>query len=416
MSDTVIAIERLGKRYRLTTSPSYALLRDAIVAGARALFGQRSAQPEIFWALREVSFSVARGEVVGIIGANGAGKSTLLKILARITPPTEGRAALRGRVGCLLEVGAGFHHELTGRENVFLSGAILGMSRAEIARKFDEIVAFAEVERFLDVPVKRYSSGMFIRLAFAVAAHLDTDVLLMDEAFSTGDAFFTERCLRRVRSAAEEGKTIILVSHNLRTIQQLCTRTLWLNRGAVAGDGATADILDMYLQSSPLMSSLKNDGTALAENEDFALLACVTEQGNTIKSSVENGAPTNLRFTYRIKRALKGFRLGFDLCASDNTVIFRSHHDANADHIAVTPPGTYQSTAILPANLLAPRHYFIVIRATIHNERYLIPEGALRFALSVRDTAATDRAYIGDPVAGLIVPMLTWTTTVDQRS
>src|SRR5262249_22137041 len=210
----------------------------------------RSAAPrcddsaESFWALRGVSFSVADGEVVGVVGRNGAGKSTLLKLLSRITAPTEGRIRLRGRVASLLEVGTGFHPELTGRENVFLNGAILGMTRAEITRKFDEIVAFAEVERFLDTPVKRYSSGMYVRLAFAVAAHLDPEILLVDEVLAVGDAAFQRKCLGRMSDVARGGRTVLFVSHNLGAVRSLCSRSLYLRSGSLAMDGPTNATLD----------------------------------------------------------------------------------------------------------------------------------------------------------------------------
>ncbi|MCX7886321.1 MAG: ABC transporter ATP-binding protein, partial [Verrucomicrobiae bacterium] len=229
MSDVVIRVERLGKKYRLRHQQPqrYTTLRDVLGERARRLFNpavSRLAQgAEDFWALREVSFDVKRGEVVGIIGRNGAGKSTMLKILSRITEPTEGWVGINGRVGSLLEVGTGFHPELTGRENIFLNGVILGMRRAEIRRKFDEIVAFAEIEKFLDTPVKRYSTGMYVRLAFAVAAHLEPEILLVDEVLAVGDAEFQKKCLGKMESVSrEEGRTVLFVSHNMAVIQSLC--------------------------------------------------------------------------------------------------------------------------------------------------------------------------------------------------
>jgi lipopolysaccharide transport system ATP-binding protein len=237
-----IQAEGLGKRYRLG-GPRHNTLRDAFAAA----FQRRSASRESFWALRDVSFAVRPGEVVGIVGANGAGKSTLLKILARITEPTTGRAEIHGRVGSLLEVGTGFHSELTGRENVFLSGAILGMRRAEIARKFDEIVAFAEVERFIDTPVKHYSSGMGLRLAFAVAAHLEPEILIVDEVLAVGDARFQKKCLGKMHDVSRESRTVLFVSHNMNAVQRLCGRCLLLRAGRLAAAGPTAEVVALYL-------------------------------------------------------------------------------------------------------------------------------------------------------------------------
>jgi lipopolysaccharide transport system ATP-binding protein len=259
MSEPVLKVERLGKRYQLRhrhDDAPYATLRDTI-AGAMAAplrwaRGKRLPPATIddFWALRDVSFDVAPGDVVGIIGRNGAGKSTLLKILSRITEPTTGRVTLGGRVASLLEVGTGFHPELSGRENIFLNAAILGMSRVETARKFDEIVAFAEVERFLDTPVKRYSSGMYVRLAFAVAAHLEPDILVVDEVLAVGDAEFQKRCLGKMHEVSRGGRTVLFVSHNMAAIQALCSRGIWLDRGSVAADGTAADGIRRYLASS----------------------------------------------------------------------------------------------------------------------------------------------------------------------
>src|SRR5687767_12722649 len=241
---TMVSIEGVGKRYRLQhhhESLPYHTLRDSIAAAAAAPFkwmnGSRppAVTTDDFWALRDVSFDVGSGEVLGIIGRNGAGKSTLLKILSRITEPTEGRVTLNGRVASLLEVGTGFHPELTGRENIFLNGAILGMGRAEIIRRFDEIVAFAEVEKFLDTPVKRYSSGMYMRLAFAVAAHLEPEILIVDEVLAVGDAQFQKKCLGRMKEVATGGRTVLFVSHNMNAVENLCTTALYLQNGLVKG-------------------------------------------------------------------------------------------------------------------------------------------------------------------------------------
>jgi lipopolysaccharide transport system ATP-binding protein len=259
MGDTIITVSHLGKKYRLqhqAEKQRYTALRDVLANKVKGLFGNRKSEigsgksAEDFWALKDVSFEVKRGEVVGIIGRNGAGKSTLLKILSRITEPTTGRVHLKGRVASLLEVGTGFHPELTGRENVFLNGAILGMSRAEIRRKFDEIVAFAEVEKFLDTPVKRYSSGMYVRLAFAVAAHLEPEILIVDEVLAVGDAEFQKKCLGKMQDVAKGGRTVLFVSHNMAAVQALCGSAIYLKSGTVKSSGEVESIVNQYLVNS----------------------------------------------------------------------------------------------------------------------------------------------------------------------
>jgi lipopolysaccharide transport system ATP-binding protein len=248
MSDVAIQVQGLGKRYTIGGERKpYRTLRESLTGAfrRRPAIAERS-----FWALRDVSFTINRGEVVGIIGRNGAGKSTLLKVLSRITEPTEGGADIDGRVGSLLEVGTGFHPELTGRENVYLNGAILGMRRAEISRKFDEIVAFAETEQFLDTPVKFYSSGMYTRLAFAVAAHLDPEIRIVDEVLAVGDAAFQRKCLGKMRDVSASGRTVLFVSHTMSAVQQLCGRVMLLRGGTVAADGPPADVIDRYLSDA----------------------------------------------------------------------------------------------------------------------------------------------------------------------
>src|SRR5512135_829157 len=253
MTDIAIRVEDLGKRYRIGTAPErYKTLRDTIVAGVNAPIQRlrrgtaltaTSKDTSTIWALRNVSFDVIQGKVLGIVGRNGAGKSTLLKILSRVTEPTEGSAEIHGRVGSLLEVGTGFHPELTGRENIYLNGAILGMKRLEIERKFDEIVSFSEVEQFIDTPVKRYSSGMYLRLAFAVAAHLEPEILVVDEVLAVGDAEFQKKCLGKMSDVANEGRTVLFVSHNMVAVQSLCSRVLWMQGGHIVGDGPSDQLV-----------------------------------------------------------------------------------------------------------------------------------------------------------------------------
>jgi lipopolysaccharide transport system ATP-binding protein len=255
MSDTVIQVENLGKKYVLgRKQESYTSLRDVLANGAKTIlnpFQKQKSQiqnsQDEFWALKDLSFEIKQGERVGIVGRNGAGKSTLLKVLSRITEPTKGRINIKGRVASLLEVGTGFHPELTGRENIYLNGAILGMSKEEIQRKFDEIVAFAEIEKFLDTPVKRYSSGMYVRLAFAVAAHLEPEILIVDEVLAVGDAQFQKKCLGKMEDVGKEGRTVLFVSHNMATVTTLCQRSIWLIGGQVHMDGDAEHITSKFL-------------------------------------------------------------------------------------------------------------------------------------------------------------------------
>jgi lipopolysaccharide transport system ATP-binding protein len=271
MSQPIIEIQGVGKRYRIgATKEPYLSLRDEVAKWFSPAARRARAAEEEFWALRDVTFSVEPGEAVGIIGRNGAGKSTLLKILSQITPPTEGKITMRGRVGSLLEVGTGFHPELTGRENIYMNGAILGMSRREIARKFDEIVAFAEMEKFLDTPVKRYSSGMYVRLAFAVAAHLEPEILVIDEVLAVGDAEFQKKCLGKMDEVAKQGRTVLFVSHNMAAIRGLCGQGLLLKDGRLLKKDTVSTIVQEYLSttvpSSPDYKTLnyRHRGTAVA--------------------------------------------------------------------------------------------------------------------------------------------------------
>lgn len=294
MSDVVIQCDGLGKRYRIRHQQAerYKALRDVLTVGARNLLRPgRASRPEIedFWALEDVSFEVRRGEVLGIIGRNGAGKSTLLKILSRITEPTRGRVVMEGRVASLLEVGTGFHPELTGRENIYLNGAILGMSRAEIKARFDEIVAFAEVERFLDTPVKRYSSGMYVRLAFAVAAHLEPEILIIDEVLAVGDAEFQRKCLGKMQDVSSDGRTVLFVSHQMASVQKLCSRGLLLASGRVQESGPIAGVVQRYLSESSRLASISLDSRVDRQGTGalrFRNVTFMDAQGNAVQGFV----------------------------------------------------------------------------------------------------------------------------------
>jgi lipopolysaccharide transport system ATP-binding protein len=315
--DIVISAEGLGKRYRLgSRSGQHNSIRDVLVARASALFRARQsngAERSAFWALQDASFEIARSENVGIIGLNGAGKSTLLKILSRITTPTVGSARVTGRLGALLEVGTGFHRELTGRENTFLYGAILGMSRAEVARKFDAIVDFSEIGDFIDTPVKNYSSGMYVRLAFAVAAHLDPDILLLDEVLAVGDFTFQRKCMDFARQLKQKGSTILFVSHNMSSIKSNCPRVIYLKKGRIAFDGPTEEGLSLYESDSRLAPAWwfnsADLGVLITDVELFG------EDGNR-KTMFDFGEPMHVRIRYR---ALRPIRDPHFLCSIHNS-------------------------------------------------------------------------------------------------
>jgi homopolymeric O-antigen transport system ATP-binding protein len=344
MSDVVVSVENLSKRYlighRTAQRERYTVLRDIISREARnftrkavdLMRGRQIVQGdevEELWALKDVNFEVRQGEVLGIIGRNGAGKSTLLKILSRITEPTEGRVRIRGRVGSLLEVGTGFHPELTGRENIFLNGAILGMGRAEIARKFDEIVAFAEVEKFVDTPVKRYSSGMYVRLAFAVAAHLETEILIVDEVLAVGDVDFQRKCLGKIGEVAGGGRTVLFVSHNMAAIETLCPRTIHLASGIVLHDGNTKEVAAAYLNERK--SSLGGRGSRAVTVQKHLVL----ESTRIVPSTFRSGAPVEFEFLFRAMKkgqirecavtlyTAKGFRVALHDVRESGALPFR---------------------------------------------------------------------------------------------
>jgi lipopolysaccharide transport system ATP-binding protein len=307
----------LGKRYRLGEQQRYRSLREALTEAARRPFGRatgRATSSGEIWSLRDVSFDVPAGAVVGVIGRNGAGKSTLLKVLSRITEPTEGRVEIRGRVGSLLEVGTGFHQELTGRENIYLNGAILGMRKSEIDRKFDEIVAFAEVERFLDTPVKRYSSGMFVRLAFGVAAHLDPEILLVDEVLAVGDAGFQRKCLGKMSDVAKEGRTILFVSHNMAAIQALCPEAMLLEQGELVARGPSNEVVAEYLQRTDrAFETATNELGMLPRGHGFrAILQEGVLNGEILAGdhAFLAGADLHFRFIVRLPELMRGCTVG----------------------------------------------------------------------------------------------------------
>jgi len=308
MPDPIVSIQNLGKSYLIGHQVQSGdglrhVIENAIRSPLRWLSGNRQKRRSVeeFWALKNVTFDIQKGEVVGIIGRNGAGKSTLLKLLSRITEPTEGRVILRGRVSSLLEVGTGFHPELTGRENVYLNGAILGMSRQEIRRKFDEIIAFADIEKFLDTPVKRYSSGMYVRLAFAVAAHLEPEILIVDEVLAVGDTEFQKKCLGKMESVAKGGRTVLFVSHNMTTISSLCNRAVMLHKGKVMADGPTEQVIEHYLteiRSRAKVSAGERTDRGGSGDVRTTGIEALDLKDRALRQGI-SGKPLKLRLSYR---------------------------------------------------------------------------------------------------------------------
>lgn len=353
MSEAVIRVHELGKRYRVGARERYLALRDLITRTLAAPFSRgQKRQTDFLWALRDVSFDIKQGEVVGLIGRNGAGKSTLLKILSRITKPTSGWAEVCGRVGSLLEVGTGFHPELTGRENVYLSGAILGMKRAEIRRKFDEIVAFAEVERFLDTPLKHFSTGMQMRLAFAVAAHLEPEILLVDEVLAVGDLEFQKKCLGKMSEVSKGGRTIVFVSHQMGQIRRLCERVIWIDGGEIRKDGPTLDVVSAYegafaTRSNSDEAHLQGPGCGI----QFVKWELVAEGGEPSNVLLHSG-PFSFRVVVRLPEPIRKGIYAILLFDDTGRIIWHGNFELSA-----LEAGTFEFLHRLPTLPIKPGAY-----------------------------------------------------------
>lgn len=413
----IIKVENLSKRYRLgTRQSSYATLRESIVQAARSplrlLRRNGRAEGEILWALKDVSFDVRAGEVLGVIGRNGAGKSTLLKVLSRIVEPTQGRVDLYGRVGSLLEVGTGFHPELTGRENVYMNGAILGMRRAEIARQFDAIVEFSEVGRFIDTPVKHYSSGMYMRLAFAVAAHLEPEILIVDEVLAVGDASFQKKCLGKMGKVAKEGRTVLFVSHNLTAVQSLCSRVVWLDGGRVAADGGSDQIVSDYLKTSfsALAEQAWDDPSNAPGDETVRLKSARVRPLNGSPSDpITVRTPFVLEFEYWNLRPRTVLNLSLHLVNEQGVLLFNTGPVKEPVWQGRPfPAGLFRSECIVPGELMNDG----AVRVTLYvvKDRSVVlfkHEDILSF--DVREDAETRSAWY-QKWPGALRPMLEWKT------
>ena len=417
----MIKVTSLSKQYRIGARESYGTLRDtlmsAISAPLRLLSSNGDAAQETIWALRDVDIEVPQGEILGIIGRNGAGKTTLLKVLSRITEPTTGRVDLYGRVASLLEVGTGFHPELTGRENIFLSGAILGMHRQEIERKFDEIVNFAEIEKFLDTPVKRYSSGMYMRLAFAVAAHLEPEILLVDEVLAVGDAQFQKKCLGKMGDVARQGRTILFVSHNMMAIQSLCRRAIWLDAGRVVEDGGSGKVVSSYLKSSSFARAEQvwEDIATAPGNEKVRLHAArIRAEGGSPAGPFRIDSDLILEFEYWNLVPESYLNLSVFLHNQEGIAVLNTGPlNEPVWHGRPFPAGLFRSVCRIPGGLLNDNTYLVTLYVIKdQSSAVFIYDSLLTF--EVRDVTESRAAWFGK-WPGVVRPNFVWTTDLVEE-
>lgn len=405
-----VVAKGLSKLYYINDARTRSI-RDALVTMFQRKGSDRSRE---LWALKDIDFSLESGETLGIIGRNGAGKSTLLKILSRITKPTAGTVEILGRVGCLLEVGTGFHSELSGRENIFLNGAILGMHRSEIDQRFDEIVAFSEIEQFLDTPVKHYSSGMYMRLAFSIAAHLEPEVLIVDEVLAVGDAAFQRKCLSKMRDVSLAGRTVLFVSHDLQAVARLCSRAMWLDRGSCRALGESQSVISQYLHEQLQTGSSREWPRDEAPGDDVAVLrkVSVVTDGQAVTASVDIRRPIFLEIEYEVLIDGKVMMPNFHLYNDRNECVFVAHDLDDEWRYKPRPVGRYLSRARIPGNFLAEGLFFVSPALTTYEP--LSVHFLVRDAVSfhVVDSIEGDSArgdYVGQ-MPGVVRPILDWET------
>ncbi len=431
MADLAIRVEGLGKRYTIGKEQAgYGSLRESIIRmvqvplhrAKRMLSLNRNVgveSEETIWALKDVSFDIHRGEVVGIIGRNGAGKSTLLKILSEITEPTQGRAEIYGRVGSLLEVGTGFHPELTGRENVYLNGAILGMKRAEIERKFDEIVAFAEVEKFIDTQVKHYSSGMYLRLAFAVAAHLEPEILIVDEVLAVGDVAFQKKCLGKMAGVAKEGRTVLFVSHNMPAITRLCERAILFGEGRLLQDGISHQVVKEYLNAGLRTTAVRQwPDASKAPCGDVARLRAVRvrNEDGYCTDVVDIRKSVQIEIEYEVSKPGYMLMAMIGLCNQEGVHVFSAVDHDPKWRGRTRPPGHYRNTAWIPGNFLSEGTMFIDAGLTTLEPLIFQFHEKQAVAFQVIDSPNGDsaRGDWGGRFKGVVRPLLRWDTEFSQ--
>ena len=404
MSDLAIRVENISKQYRIGLAQERPdTLRDLLVMGFRRfkhkISGAGSGRyddPAHIWALKDVSFEVERGQVLGIVGRNGAGKSTLLKILSRVTDPTEGFGEIHGRVGSLLEVGTGFHPELSGRENIYLNGAILGMRREEIDRKFDEIVEFSEVGKFIDTPVKRFSSGMYLRLAFAVAAHLEPEILVVDEVLAVGDAEFQRKCLGKMNDVAQEGRTVLFVSHNMSAILRLTQETIVLDQGKVVMRAPTPEAVDHYLNMGLTKQGERfwTEKELGGKSDAFKPVALrVLNKAGKVADTVNAAEGFSIEFDYQLKEAISGLRVGLYMMTTRGEYVFTTFDTDDPElyqEYSVRPAGYYISKCQIPPNLMNEGRFILGLNASVYRiRRYFQEDKALTFTVDATGAPGT---------------------------
>jgi lipopolysaccharide transport system ATP-binding protein len=410
----MIKVQNLSKKYVLRGKTKANTLRDAFLGVFRSA-GKQDAKETILWALRDINFNVEDGETVALIGNNGAGKSTLLKILSRIIKPTSGEATLHGRVGSLLEVGTGFHQELSGRENIYLNGAVLGMKHAEIEKKFEEIVAFSEIEQFLETPVKFYSSGMYMRLAFAIAAHLEPEILMVDEVLAVGDLAFQRKCLNKMRDVSEHGRTILFVSHNMQAVTRLCSRAIWIENGGIKQDAAAKDVVSSYLNSQTETSSQKvwESFENAPGNEIAKLLEVrVFDEKNDGSSAFDIRQKVFVEIRYEVFKNQEILMPSFRLHNEENVSVFTSNDlDENWRH-KPRAKGIYSSRAEIPGNFLAEGNFYVSVSLATYEPLNIHFDERDVVAFLITDTIDGDsaRGDFGGQMDGVVRPVLNWLT------
>ena len=418
MSSIAIQAEGLGKRYRLGTSSQYKTLRESVsglvggVARRVRSLGSGDTEQNSFWALRDVSFDIGHGEVIGVIGRNGAGKSTLLKILSRITWPTEGRASIHGRVGSLLEVGTGFHPELTGRENIFLNGAIMGMRKLEIASKFDEIVAFSEVEKFIDTPVKHYSSGMYVRLAFAIAAHLEPEILIIDEVLAVGDLAFQQKCLGKMSEVSRGGRTILFVSHNMAVVEKLCQRTIVLDQGRIEYQGETGDAIHHYLNAMLVPNNPDGHVFDLSNSTDrrpklgklLKSMELFTDDDLPILEGIRIGTGLKVKIYFDLPKPTRSFDMGLAFDNMFGQRIFTAHSLFEPERPSGERVGPQVFVCDIPSFTLMPGTYSMRVWLDINHAEADWINAAARMTVLESDYYGTGKA----PWNGAVVLKHNW--------
>lgn len=427
----VIKIENISKQYRLGSIGTNTLRGDlqrwwytmrglpdpTLKIGQENLLREAAAEnrsdSEYVWALRNINLDIEEGEVLGVIGKNGAGKSTLLKLLSRVTAPTTGSIKVKGRIASLLEVGTGFHPDLTGRENIYLNGAILGMNKHEIKRKESEIIEFSGVAKYVDTPVKRYSSGMYVRLAFAVAAHLEPEVLIIDEVLAVGDIEFQNKALGKIKEVSNNrNRTVLFVSHNMSAVKSLCTRAIVLENGLLTYQGSSDDCINYYIESNrdSKQPDIRDRIALLPDDPVFKLEdALLLQDSKPIANGLYSHLPVDIVITYSIKEKTTGFRLFIDLVDNQEILILRSFFDENENASSVINPGVYTSSVRIPEHLLGPAFYEIRIQAGIYNQRMCMPMDEIGFPFKV-ENFTFNKAYPNDTFRQKIAPILNWET------